>query len=44
MALASASAICDQVVEIEGYEAVKKSYPEFWEDFMALGGEVEFYG
>lgn len=44
MALASASAICDQDVEIEGYDAVKKSYPEFWEDLKGLGGKVEFYG
>lgn len=44
MALAAASTICDQAVEIEGYEAVKKSYPEFWEDFITIGGDVEFYG
>jgi len=44
MAAAAASAACRQDVEIEGYEAVKKSYPEFWEDFISLGGEVEFYG
>ncbi|HHW22462.1 MAG TPA: 3-phosphoshikimate 1-carboxyvinyltransferase [Clostridiaceae bacterium] len=44
MALASASVICDTDVEIEGYDAVKKSYPEFWEDFLALGGKVEYYG
>ena len=43
MAVASASTICSGDVEIEGYEAVKKSYPEFWEDFISLGGEVEFY-
>ncbi len=44
MALAAASTVCDQAVEIEGYEAVKKSYPEFWEDFISVGGDVEFYG
>lgn len=43
MAVAAASSICSGAVEIEGYEAVKKSYPEFWEDFISLGGEVEFY-
>lgn len=43
MAVAAASSICREPVEIEGYEAVKKSYPEFWEDFIALGGKVEFY-
>lgn len=44
MAVAAASSVCKGPVEIEGYEAVKKSYPEFWEDFISLGGEVEFYG
>ena len=44
MAVAAASAVCSQNVEIEGYDAVKKSYPEFWDDFVSLGGEVEFYG
>lgn len=44
MALASASAICDEEVLIEGYDAVKKSYPGFWNDFSALGGKVEFDG
>ncbi|NLX64437.1 MAG: 3-phosphoshikimate 1-carboxyvinyltransferase [Clostridiaceae bacterium] len=44
MAVAAASVICSEDVEIEGYDAVKKSYPEFWEDFVLLGGEVEFYG
>ena len=43
MAVATASSICSGFVEIEGYEAVKKSSPEFWEDFISLGGEVEFY-
>jgi len=43
MAIAAASAICRQDVEIEGYEAIKKSYPEFWNDFISLGGEVEYY-
>jgi 3-phosphoshikimate 1-carboxyvinyltransferase len=43
MAIATASSICNGAVDIEGYDAVKKSYPEFWEDFISLGGEVEFY-
>ncbi len=43
MAVAAASSICRELVEIDGYEAVKKSYPEFWQDFISLGGEVEFY-
>ena len=43
MAVAAASTVCSDAVGIEGYEAVKKSYPEFWDDFISLGGEVEFY-
>mgnify|MGYP001037938794 CR=1 FL=1 len=43
MALASASTVCSNNVVIEGYNAVSKSYPEFWMDFVALGGEVEYY-
>jgi 3-phosphoshikimate 1-carboxyvinyltransferase len=41
MALASLSAVCKQSVEIEGSESVKKSYPEFWEDFISIGGRIE---
>lgn len=40
MALAAASTICTEAVDIEGYEAVSKSYPGFWDDFITLGGEV----
>ncbi|MCX7771508.1 MAG: 3-phosphoshikimate 1-carboxyvinyltransferase [Clostridia bacterium] len=41
MALASATVACTGDVVIDGTEAVSKSYPEFWDDFKALGGEVE---
>lgn len=41
MALAAASTACNGTVEIEGSDAVKKSYPEFWDDFMLLGGRIE---
>lgn len=44
MAIASASAVCNKEVVIEGYDAVKKSYPGFWNDFIALGGKVKFDG
>ena len=43
MAMALASAACEGIIEIEGSEAVHKSYPEFWEDFVALGGKIEAY-
>ncbi len=35
---AFASCICENEVDIDGAEAVKKSYPSFFEDFAALGG------
>lgn len=43
MSLAVASAACQEIIDIEGSDAVNKSYPEFWEDFVALGGKVEAY-
>ncbi len=43
MALATASAVCQGPVEIEGSDAVNKSYPEFWQDFITLGGKLEDY-
>ncbi|RNC29807.1 MAG: 3-phosphoshikimate 1-carboxyvinyltransferase [Candidatus Dichloromethanomonas elyunquensis] len=39
MALAVASIKCRQPVVLTGFEAVKKSYPHFWRDFIKLGGE-----
>lgn len=41
MALAIASIKCTEPVIIEGSECVKKSYPNFWEDFRILGGIVD---
>ncbi len=41
MALAVASTVCEGPVRIVGSDAVNKSYPEFWQDFIALGGRVE---
>lgn len=38
MAAAAAAAICDGPVVIEGSEAVSKSYPGFFTDYMKLGG------
>lgn len=44
MALAVASQRCTQPLVIEGAECVRKSYPEFWHDFAALGGQIEKEG
>lgn len=40
MALAVAATACENPIELTGYEAVRKSYPSFWQDYMALGGDV----
>ena len=40
MMAAVAAVACKQPVTILGAECVKKSYPRFWEDYTALGGEV----
>ena len=41
MSAAIASIISDGPVEITDAEAVNKSYPAFWEDFKALGGNIK---
>jgi len=41
MAVAVASIFCKYDVIIENAEAVTKSYPNFWNDFVSLGGEIE---
>ena len=41
MSLAVAALVCHEPVSIGGAEAVKKSYPQFWQDFIALGGNIE---
>lgn len=40
MMAAVAAVACKEPVIILGAECVKKSYPRFWEDYTALGGEV----
>lgn len=40
MSLAIASSRSEGDVEINGHEAVSKSYPEFWDDFRRLGGRI----
>ena len=43
MSIAIASSACLGTIDINGSDAVKKSYPEFWEDFKELGGRLEIY-
>ena len=40
MAAAIAATDCAGPVTIRGAECVKKSYPDFWEAYQALGGEL----
>lgn len=40
MALAIASIKCEKSIFIKNSDAVKKSYPNFWDDFKMLGGKV----
>lgn len=40
MSAAVASCICGESVTITGAEAVNKSYPKFFDDFSALGGNI----
>ncbi len=41
MAIASVSPHCENSVVIKGAECVKKSMPDFWERFRALGGRID---
>ena len=41
MAAAVASCGCSRSVTIHNAEAVRKSYPDFFRDFAALGGNVK---
>lgn len=40
MMLAIASTICQEPIIIKDTECVKKSYPDFWEVFQNVGGEI----
>ena len=40
MSAAVASIACTDPVVVEGAECVNKSYPAFWDDFAALGGQI----
>ncbi len=43
MAAAIAATVCTDPVTILGADAVKKSYPGFWEDYRKTGGSYEQY-
>ena len=42
MALAMLSTIVDEDIIIDGAEAIKKSYPNFFEVFASLGGKISY--
>lgn len=41
MSLAIASIGCQAPLTLVGTECVQKSYPNFWQDFVSLGGQIE---
>lgn len=43
MAAAIAATVCSEPVTILGADAVNKSYPHFWDDYVHLGGKYEQY-
>ena len=43
MSAAIAATVCTEPVTILGAEAVKKSYPKFWDEYARLGGKYEQY-
>lgn len=40
MALAIAATCCREEITLNGYMAVAKSYPNFWDEYRKLGGEL----
>lgn len=44
MMLAIAATRADGPVHLSGAESVSKSYPSFWEDYKALGGQITIQG
>ena len=40
MSAAIAATVCTQPVTVLGAEAVKKSYPKFWDEYKRLGGRI----
>ena len=43
MSAAIAATVCTEPVTVLGAEAVKKSYPKFWDEYARLGGSYEQY-
>ena len=43
MSAAIAATVCKEPVVVLGAEAVKKSYPKFWDEYARLGGNYEQY-
>lgn len=41
MAASIASCLCKEPVFLEDPMAIRKSYPDFFNDFISLGGEIE---
>lgn len=41
MAVAIASTICEEIVTVDHPDCVRKSYPQFWDDYEALGGIID---
>ena len=44
MSIAVAASVCKEAVVLEGADSVQKSYPEFWKDFVSVGGRIEAIG
>lgn len=42
MSVAIASTVATENITLSGYESVRKSYPDFWEKFQSLGGEIKY--
>ena len=40
MMIGALSVFCSNDIIVEGHECVAKSYPQFWDDFSALGGKL----
>lgn len=41
MALGVASTVCEEPIVITNSHVVSKSYPNFWEDFVKVGGKID---
>lgn len=41
MSIAIAATKCEKEIILENYTAVNKSYPQFWNDYKSLGGDID---